>query len=394
MQVTILPPRNLFYAFLPIKLKNETTVFTLCFQCAENNCKKCNHNDQERALTSVYYISEIKFAISLGYTLIEIHECYYFEKSDFILQNFVQKLTFMRMKHSNIFENCQTKDESLEYCEYLNHAMGLKPPFSLTPENVSPNEMKKQFYKDVTNAIFGKLEQRSDKPKTMYVNSQTELEDVYFSDVKILNMLCINGQTCELAVKPNLEKILPNRETNVAIGGQLVAYARQLMYETIIEVDKQGKLFYVDCDSCFFSLPKTNSVPLLISHSIGHFKSVYEGSILSFFCLGPKNYCISFETANNKIKTVSKIKGISLSSFYVKNEINGAMFEYFLSKSLLEEVEKKELAQLKFQKPNKSKQSIPKLQLLKYSNNLTKRRIIMKKCKYLTTFPYGNENVS
>ena len=393
MQITILPPKNLFYGFLPIKLSNDRTVYTLCFKCAENSCKKCTHNDQERALTSVYYISEIKFAISLGYKVVEIYECYYFEKSDFLLQDFVQKLTFLRMKNSDLFKNCPTADEQIEYCNYLNSEMGLKPPFSLTPQNVTPNEMKKFFYKEVTNSIFGKLEQRSDKPRTVYVNSQAQLEDVYFSDVQILNMLCINGETCELAVKPNLEKILPNRETNVAIGGQLVAYARQLMYETIIEVDKQGKIFYVDCDSCFFSLPKSKSVPLLVSHSIGHFKSVYDGNILSFFCLGPKNYCISYETTDNKIKTVTKIKGISLSSFYMKNEINGAMFEYFLSKNLSEEVEKKELAQLKYNKRDKSKHSIPKLQLVKYSNRLTNQRIIMKKCKYFTTFPYGNENI-
>jgi G:T-mismatch repair DNA endonuclease (very short patch repair protein) len=393
MQITILPPKNLFYPFLPIKLKNNKTVFTLCFQCAENQSKKCTHCDKERALTSVYYISEIKFALGLGYKVMEIYECYYFEKCDFLLKNLVQKLTFMRLQNSEIFKDCTSNDERIEYCKYLNDAMDLKPPFSLTPDNVQPNKEKKQFYKVLICSLFGKLEQRSDKPKTIYVNSQSELEDVYFSDSEILNIFCINDQTCELEIKPKLDKILPNRETNVAIGGQLVAYARQLMYETILQVDRTGKLFYVDCDSCFFSMPKNQSIPLLISDSFGQFKQVYDGNITSFFCLGPKNYCISYETENNKIKTVTKMKGFSLSSFYVKNEMNSATFDYFITKSLSEEIEKKDIAQIKFNKRDKTKNSVPKLQLLKCSNNLTSRRIVMKKCKYLTTFPYGNENV-
>jgi len=393
MQITILPPKNLFYAFLPIKLKNNRTVFTLCFECAQNSLKTCHHSDNQRALTSVYYISEIKYAISLGYKILQIYECYYFEKSDYILQSFIQKLTFLRLKNSNIFENCHSDEEKIEYCEYLNNAMSLQSPFSLTPLNVTPNEKKKQFYKILINSIFGKLEQRSDKPKTIYVHSQAELEDIYFSDLEILSLFCVNESTCELEVKPNLDKILPNRETNIALGGQLVSFARQLMYETIVEVDRIGKVFYVDTDSCFFSLPKTASIPLLISDSFGQFKHVYDGKIKSFFCLGPKNYCISFESSNNKIKTITKIKGISLSSYYLKNEMNEVIFDYFITKNLSDEIEKKELAQLKFTKRDKSKNSIPKLQLLKCSNNVTSRRIIIKKCKYLTTFPYGNENI-
>jgi G:T-mismatch repair DNA endonuclease (very short patch repair protein) len=395
MLVTIIPPKNLFYPFLPYKLKNGRTVFSLCVECAEKNLRICNHEDNQRALTSVYYISEIKFAISLGYKLLEIFECYYFEKSAYILQDFIRKLCFLRLKHTNIFKNCSSETEKNEYCQYLNDQMELQAPFLLTPENITPNEKKKQFYKLLTCSIFGKLEQRSDKPKTMYVNSQTELEDIYFSDLEILNVFCVNENTCELEVKPNIDKILPNRETNIAIGGQLVSYARQLMYETIMNVDKIGKVFYVDTDSCFFSIPKNESIPLLLSDSFGHFKQVYDGNITSFFCLGPKNYCINYETSDNQIKTITKIKGLSLSSYYNKNEINDATFNYFITKHLSDEIEKKQLAQLKFKKYQRNqKNSVQTLQLIQFSNSITNRRVIMNNCKYVTTFPYGNENIN
>ena len=34
--------------------------------------------------------------------------------------------------------------------------------------------------------------------------------------------------------------------------------------------------------------------------------------------------------------------------------------------------------------------TISKLELIKFSNHVTNRRTVAKKCKYLTTFPYGS----
>lgn len=394
MLLTILPPRNLFYPFLPYRLKNEKTVYTLCVECAENKTIKCNHVESQRAITSVYFISEIKFAITLGYKIIQIHECHYYKQTDYILKEFVQKLSFLRMKHTEIFKECCTLEEKEEYCTYLNNIMEFTAPNCLTPTNVSPNESKKRFYKSMINSIFGKLEQRSDKPKTRYVRNQADLNDIYFSNFKIVNLFCINDDLCELEIKADCEKLLPNRETCLYIGAQLVAYSREVMYQTILEVDKVGKVFYVDCDCCFFSLNKSLSIPLLISDAIGHFKHIYNKKITSFYCLGPKNYSISFENESDQIKTITKIKGLSLSSFYLKNEINSSTFDYFISQNLTKEVEQIKLAQIRHNKSDKLKDGTPKLKLVAFTNKVTNRRIFSSKCKYLTSFPFGNENAS
>ena len=392
MLVSILPPKKLFFPFLPYRLENETTIFTLCLKCSENSLTKCHHSDDERSFTSVYFISELVFAIKLGYHVNEIYECHYYKQSDFILRDFVKKLACLRLQNSNLFQNLRTTEEKHTYCQHLNEQMKFEEPFNLKIDNITHNDSKRNFYKTMLNSIFGKLEQRSDKPKTVYVNSQEELERYYFSDATITSIFCINENVCELELKRSNEKLPPNRENNSYIGGELVAFGRIFMYEIIQKIDSIGRIFYVDCDSCFFSLSNSTPLPLEISDAFGAFKNVFPGEILSFYCLAPKNYAISFKMADNKIKHITKIKGISLSSYYLENEMSTATFNYFLSKYLKDEIEKKEITQLKCRKNKKTQKQSVKLEIVRVSNQITNRRILIKQCKYLSTVPYGFNN--
>ena len=200
----------------------------------------------------------------------------------------------------------------------------------------------------------------------------------------------MNENCCEIEIKPSNLKQTPNRQANCYIGGQLTAYARQKIYENIQIVSECGKLYYTDTDCIFFSMPKNETVPLPISDAVGDFKNIYPGEIISFFALGPKNYQITFKNSNDEIKSVSKIRGFCLSNLFLENEINADLFHFYLSQFLKDEVEKKTLSQLRVKKSSKKFKTISKLELIKFSNNVTNRRTVAKKCKYLTTFPYGS----
>ncbi|MBM3939183.1 MAG: hypothetical protein FJ333_11105, partial [Sphingomonadales bacterium] len=78
MLLTILPPPNLERPFLLYRKKNGSVILALCKECAENELLECNHNDQFRSFTATYMISEIEFALTLGYEIMYIHEahCY------------------------------------------------------------------------------------------------------------------------------------------------------------------------------------------------------------------------------------------------------------------------------------------------------------------------------
>ena len=73
---------------------------------------------------------------------------------------------------------------------------------------------------------------------------------------------------------------------------------------------------------------------------------MYPGEVLSFCSLGPKSYIISYRQ-NNEIKSVTKLKGISLSSKFLDNQINLPLFENYLTTFLSGEVQKIEIAQLR-----------------------------------------------
>jgi G:T-mismatch repair DNA endonuclease (very short patch repair protein) len=390
MLVTILPPKNSFFPYLMYRLQNGSTVNCLCAKCAESSkISKCNHSDKERALTGSYFISEINFALTLGYEVISIHECHFFESADFILKDFVQTINCLKIQNSNCLQACKTIEEKKLYCAYLNDMMELKEPFKLQPKNIKDNESAKQFYKLIANSLFGKFQQKANRTKTKFFTSQTELENVYFSKDIIKQINCINENICQVEIEPDQCKQSPNRETNCYIGGQLTAYARQYIYEQIQAVSQVGKVYYCDCDCIYFSANIDKTIPLIISDALGHFKNVYPGEILKFYTFGTKSYVISYKTENDKIKEITKVKGFSISTHLLKNEIDSHTYNFFLDQFLKDEIEKKEIPQLR-QKKNVKKFKVDQyLQSSSFSNHISSRRMIAKKCQYLTTFPYG-----
>ena len=389
MLVTILPPKHIFFPYLLYRLPNGSTVNTLCSKCAENlQLTKCLHSDSERALTATYFISEINFALSLGYEIMTIHECHYFSRADFVLKDFIQKVNCLKIQNSNCLSNL-SENEKETYCSFLNDTMELEEPFNLKPENVVDNPSAKLLYKLIANSLFGKLEQKQYFTTTKFASSQNQLEKFYFSNDIIKQIFCLNENLCQLEVDSANSKQIPNRESNCYIGGQLTAYARQLIYGYIVDISKEGRIFYTDCDSIYFSLPHNCDLKVPISDAVGHFKHVFPGEILSFYSLGPKCYVITYKY-ENEIKSISKVKGMSLAGYYTEDTINAPLFEQFMTDYLHNQLEKIQIPQMRTYHQKKSLKIQKKLQYFSFSNQVTTRRIVAKNCKYLTTFPYGN----
>ena len=86
--LTIVPPSNLLHPFLLYKTRLGKTVLTLCKLCSEKCSKQCAHSDEERALTGSYMISEIEYALTLNYKIIQIFECHVYFETKFIFKEF------------------------------------------------------------------------------------------------------------------------------------------------------------------------------------------------------------------------------------------------------------------------------------------------------------------
>ena len=354
-----------------------------------SNALKCSHTINQRAITSSYFISELNFALKLGYKIIAIHECHYFAKSAYVLRDFVKKLNCLKLQNSECLKYFDSDKDKREYLQYLNEEMGLDAPFNLTMANVKPNDKNKKLIKLMCNSLFGKLEQRNNHSKSSFVTTQAELEDIFFSNDVIEDIININSTICQVQVKPDNIKLPPNAKANCYIGGQITAYARSIIYENLQQIVlSNGKPFYVDTDSIFFTLPKGLIPPISISDSVGHFKQVYPGPIDCFYTLGPKNYVLKYQD-NSVFKCVTKVRGISLASNHLKNEITNDTFDFFMTQCLNEILETKQINQIRIKRRKKSNDISPSLQLVTFKNDLSSKRIVMENTVHLTTLPYG-----
>jgi hypothetical protein len=276
-------------------------------------------------------ISEVLFALKLNYSILAIHECHAYVKSDYILRDYIKVLNFFKTKHTKLFENNETLKEKESCCRKLNQQMALSEPFLLSPDKIEPNLSKRNFFKLMMNATFGKIESKNDKSKTIFVSTQAEIEHIYLSDQIIEDIFCVNENFCQLNVKPNEQKLPPNRLGNCYIGAQLTAFSRQLIYENILKLEQLNcNIFLTDTDSLLFSYPSNSPCPLKESHCIGEFKDEYKHSeITNFYSLGPKNYVLTIK-CKNKIETITKIRGLCLTSFTNKSLLNEDLFEFFI----------------------------------------------------------------
>lgn len=333
-------------------------------------------------------ISEIEYALTLGYQLLTIHELHVYTNQDFILKPFIEHLNFLKTKYSDLFESCMSKDAKENYCTLLNSEMNYCSPLKLTVNNVSPNIAKRNFYKLAANSFFGKFAQHRDLQKLNFVSNQADLEELLVAET-INDIFSVNENLCIVSTAKNKLKAVPSLKYNVYIGSQITAFARQQIHQHIMTLSQIPgcTIFHVNCDSLYFSLPLTSKCPFVVNHSVGNFKHIYKGEILSYFSFGPRQYCVAHKDLKGLVID-THISGLSL-----KNSILSSSFDAVFA-NFLQKYEKKITETLIFY-PNKKKVNLGSFQVKTYSqkftlkNNLSKRRYVLLETYNLQTHPFG-----
>jgi len=85
IKCTILPPTDLYHPVLPFRC-NKKLLFCLCRTCAsEQNVRgPCRHlSDAERAISGTWDLDEVRMAVSKGIRILEIHEVYEYEVTQY-----------------------------------------------------------------------------------------------------------------------------------------------------------------------------------------------------------------------------------------------------------------------------------------------------------------------
>ena len=106
MKCSILAPRDIYHPVIPFRC-NKRLLFNVCRSCAieENRTENCMHETvAESELTGTWVLDEIRRAVKKGYKLVEVHEVYEYQVTQYNPQTgngglFVQYIdTFLKLK--------------------------------------------------------------------------------------------------------------------------------------------------------------------------------------------------------------------------------------------------------------------------------------------------------
>jgi len=84
MKCSIVPPERLYDTVLPFRV-NQNLMFILCRTCdlTSNTGQRCQKKFEERTLTATWVIDELRLAVQKGYRILEIHEVYEYNVTNY-----------------------------------------------------------------------------------------------------------------------------------------------------------------------------------------------------------------------------------------------------------------------------------------------------------------------
>ena len=388
--VMILAPKTLMMPFLPHR-SDDFTFLSLCLKCTKLRKKVCRHeNEKSRAFISSYMITDLDFAVSLGYKILHWFEVHHFRQRSYLLKDYVSILNGLKIANSGGLDNLSSDEEKKIYCDNINEKMELPEQFKLTVENVVNNSAQKQTYKSFANNLFGRFSLNSNFSKVDLIDTRTNLLKIVKTH-NVIKMSALNDNFCQVEYKPREESKKPNLKGNLYIGSEICARARQVMYQhmmTIIEA--KGCIYSCETDGIFYTLPKDVIDPLQFSDVTGHFKAMYPSplEIISFFALGTRNYCLSYKDIQGSIKNVIKVKGLCLKSNNISDSLSNETYKDYLESHFKNQYKNIYIPQLRKTVNKQTKVPETKIQHYNFSNDLFVKRFVLKDTSYVT-YPFG-----
>ena len=363
-----------------------------CFSCGLKslpNAKinSCKHTILERAIQGTYCISEVNYALKLGYKILKIFSCIVYKTMEPLLRKFVSILGFEKLTSTDF-------DSNFNLTEMKNKMFFEK---DLTPEHFKENLQKRNFSKLALNSFFLIFFFISDLVINKLVSSEEEMSKYFYSKTfDITSLFALNEHFCQIQLKRKRKTLTPpNARSNCILGAQVVAFSREFMHQKMLELDNVGaEIFYIDTDSLIFSLKKNQNMPLNISPCFGDFKFEIpqEYEILNYFSLGPRNFAIQFETDSGEIKELIKLRGVTLSNVVNKKVIDSKIYDFYLKQFLKNKTIRKAVPQVRSKISKHKKLKTQNFQKVFFSNSIKAKRIIDKQSKNLTSNPFGFTN--
>ncbi|KAK3915759.1 putative DNA polymerase [Frankliniella fusca] len=322
---TVLAPKDLFLPVLPYKCCNKL-MFPLCRKCVESmNQGVCSHTDSERELTGTWCAPEVQLAVEKGYQIMKVHEVYQYPnvrvynkqtKTDGLFTSYVRQNMAMKIEATGWPSHVNTDEEKEAYVQ--KHL--LKDGIILDKTKFERNPGKRTLAKLILNSFWGKLGERTLRSQTTFVKSYAALaklaED---ATITVSSIIPYGDDVLQVCYTPHkdMEDSMPT--TSLVHAAFTTCHGRMMLYEYLSVVDQRA--LYHDTDSiCFISKPGHPEPPLgeYLGCLSDQLKDDYgPGSVAThFLAAGAKNYGYKVAVGGslNNIKTIVKIRGISINS--------------------------------------------------------------------------------
>ena len=174
MKVKILPPRQLLFPVLPIKISGKL-MFPLCHTCTENEHKgNCTCPPHSHALIHTWCTTKLTLTINMGYIILEIYEVLHWPSNEEIngstgrgglFTEYINMFLCIKTQASGCSDNICTLKQRQQYVKEYSSKEGVL----LDPQLIECNPSLRSIAKLALNSFYGKFGQCTNMSKTVYI---------------------------------------------------------------------------------------------------------------------------------------------------------------------------------------------------------------------------------
>jgi hypothetical protein len=220
---------------------------------------------EQRALIGAWFIDEVKMAYRKEYEVINNHELYEYEVTQYDPQTgeggiFVEYInTFLKLKAeaSGYPTWLRTPEDEVGYIDDFYGSEGVR----LERDAIKPNVAKRGLAKSCLNSMWGKLTEGNNRTKSKMISDPHELyRFLATSGIEVLNLVFASSKVVWLSWRfAQYEQVKCLRHTIEVIGAYVTARAHLKLYSYLDKLLE--KALYCDTDTVIYI--QNNSEPEL-----------------------------------------------------------------------------------------------------------------------------------